>query len=201
VKRIVPFLKIDKGLADSDAGAQIMKPIPNLDDLLARARDRGIFGTKMRSLITLPGAGLEAVVDQQFAVTRQILPTGLVPIVETEIDVHSPRKSEAEEHLESALLAAVNRLDADQLIMLKLTLPETDNQYRALVEHPNVLRVLALSGGYGKEEANDRLARNNGVIASFSRAFTEGLSIQQSTEEFDKALDHAIASIAAASST
>lgn len=201
VKRIVPFLKIDKGLAGEDDGAQVMKPIPNLDDLFARALDNGIFGTKMRSLITLPGAGLEAVVEQQFAIARQILRTGLVPIIEPEVDIHSPRKAEAEDRLTAVLLDEVEKLDADQAVMLKLTLPETDNLYRELVEHPNVLRVLALSGGYSREEACSRLARNHGVIASFSRALTEGLTVQQNAEEFDATLDRAIASIAAASST
>lgn len=201
VKRIVPFLKIDKGLAGEDDGAQVMKPIPNLDDLLARALDNGIFGTKMRSLITLPGAGLDAVVEQQFAIARQILRTGLVPIIEPEVDIHSPRKAEAEDRLTAVLLDEVEKLDADQAVMLKLTLPETDNLYRELVEHPNVLRVLALSGGYSREEACSRLARNHGVIASFSRALTEGLTVQQNAEEFDATLDRAIASIAAASST
>jgi fructose-bisphosphate aldolase class I len=201
VKRIVPFLKIDKGLAGEDDGAQLMKPIPNLDDLLARALDNGIFGTKMRSLITLPGAGLEAVVEQQFAIARQILRTGLVPIIEPEVDIHSPHKAEAENRLTAVLLDEVEKLDADQAVMLKLTLPETDNLYRELVEHPNVLRVLALSGGYSREEACSRLARNHGVIASFSRALTEGLTVQQNAEEFDATLDRAIASIAAASST
>ena len=201
VKRIVPFLKIDKGLAGEDDGAQVMKPIPNLDDLFARALDNGIFGTKMRSLITLPGAGLEAVVEQQFAIARQILRTGLVPIIEPEVDIHSPRKAEAEDRLTAVLLDEVEKLDADQAVMLKLTLPETDNLYRELVEHPNVLRVLALSGGYSREEACSRLARNHGVIASFSRALTEGLTVQQNAEEFDATLDRAIASIVAASST
>ena len=201
VKKIVPFLKIDKGLAGEDDGAQVMKPIPNLDDLFARALDNGIFGTKMRSLITLPGAGLEAVVEQQFAIARQILRTGLVPIIEPEVDIHSPHKAEAEDRLTAVLLDEVEKLDADQAVMLKLTLPETDNLYRELVEHPNVLRVLALSGGYSREEACSRLARNHGVIASFSRALTEGLTVQQNAEEFDTTLDRAIASIAAASST
>ena len=201
IKGIVPFLKVDKGLAAEDGGAQVMKPIPNLDELLTRAVDNGIFGTKMRSVITLPGPGLDAVVEQQFAIARQILSTGLVPIIEPEVDIHSPHKAEAEERLTAALVEGVNKLDADQVVMLKLTLPETDNLYKELVEHPNVLRVLALSGGYSREEACARLARNNGVIASFSRALTEGLTVQQTAEEFDKTLDQSIASIAAASST
>ena len=201
IKGIVPFLKVDKGLAAEDGGAQVMKPIPNLDELLTRAIDNGIFGTKMRSVITLPGPGLYAVVEQQFAIALQILSTGLVPIIEPEVDIHSPHKAEAEERLTAALVEGVNKLDADQMVMLKLTLPETDNLYKELVEHPNVLRVLALSGGYSREEACARLARNNGVIASFSRALTEGLTMQQTAEEFDETLDQSIASIAAASST
>jgi fructose-bisphosphate aldolase class I len=201
VKGIVPFLKVDKGLASEEQGAQVMKPIPNLDDLLARALRNGVFGTKMRSVIKLPGAGLDAVIQQQFAVARQILSAGLLPIIEPEVDIHSPRKAEAEDQLNAGLLDKVNELDADQQVMLKLTLPETDNLYRELVKHPNVLRVLALSGGYSRDEACARLARNDGVIASFSRALTEGLTAQQSDEEFDKTLDRAIGSIAAASST
>jgi fructose-bisphosphate aldolase, class I len=201
VKRIVPILKVDKGLAAEEQGAQVMKPIPGLGDLLARAVDNGIFGTKMRSVIKLPGAGLDAVVEQQFAIARQILSAGLVPIIEPEVDIHSPSKAEAEDQLNAALLDRVNTLDADQHVMLKLTLPETDNLYKQLVEHTNVLRVLALSGGYSREEACARLARNNGVIASFSRALTEGLTAQQTDEEFDKTLDGAIAEIAAASKT
>ena len=200
VKRVVPFLKVDKGLAPEDDGAQVMKPIGNLDDLLARARDNGVFGTKMRSVIKLPGAGLDAVIDQQFAIARQILAAGLVPIIEPEVDIHSPRKAEAEDQLNAALLDGVNRLD-DQMVILKLTLPDSDNLYKQLVEHPNVLRVVALSGGYSREDACERLARNHGVIASFSRALTEGLTAQQSTEEFDATLDESIAMIANASST
>lgn len=201
VKRIVPILKVDKGLADEQHGAQVMKPIPNLDDLLARALDHGIFGTKMRSFIKLPGAGLDAVVQQQFAIARQILATGLVPIIEPEVDINSPRKAEAEGQLKAGLLEEVNKLDDGQAVMLKLTLPDTDNLYGEFVEHPKVLRVLALSGGYSRDEACERLARNNGVIASFSRALTEGLTAQQRPEEFDAVLDKAIAQIAAASST
>jgi fructose-bisphosphate aldolase, class I len=201
VKRIVPILKVDKGLATEDQGAQVMKPIGNLDDLLARAVAHGIFGTKMRSVITRPGAGLDAVVDQQFTIGRQILSAGLVPIIEPEVDIHSPRKVDAETQLKAALLDHVGALAADQVVMLKLTLPDTDNLYRELVEHPKVLRVLALSGGYTRTEACTRLARNHGVIASFSRALTEGLTAQQTAEEFDATLDAAIAEIAAASGT
>ncbi len=201
VKRVVPILKIDKGLADEADGARVMKPIPNLDDLLARALGNGIFGTKMRSFITLPGTGLDAVVEQQFAIARQILAAGLVPIIEPEIDIHSPRKAEAEDQLKAGLLEQVNKLDADKVVMLKLTLPETDNLYKDFVEHPKVLRVLALSGGYSRDEACARLARNNGVIASFSRALTEGLTVDQSPGEFDAMLDKSIAEIYAASNT
>jgi len=201
VKNIVPFLKIDKGLADEKDGAQVMKPMPGLDALLDRAIENGVFGTKERSVIKLPGAGLDAVVAQQFEVAQQVLAKGLVPIVEPEIDIHSPRKAEAEDQLNAVLLDAVNKLADDQVVMLKLTLPDTDNLYKELVEHPKVLRVVALSGGYSRDEACEKLARNNGVIASFSRALTEGLTAQQSDEEFDRTLDAAIAEIAKASST
>ncbi|MDT7762305.1 MAG: fructose-bisphosphate aldolase, class [Mycobacterium sp.] len=201
VKRVVPFLKVDKGLAAEEQGAQVMKPIGGLDGLLARARDNGVFGTKMRSFIKLPGAGLKAVVEQQFEVGRQIIGAGLVPIIEPEIDIHSPRKAQAEDQLNAALHKSVDELGADQVVMLKLTLPDTDNLYRELVEHPKVVRVVALSGGYSRDEACEKLARNNGVIASFSRALTEGLTAQQSDEEFNATLDAAIAEIAKASST
>jgi fructose-bisphosphate aldolase class I len=201
VKNVVPFLKVDKGLSAEERGAQVMKPIPGLDALLDRAVDKGIFGTKMRSVIKLPGEGLAAVVDQQFEIGRQILAKGLVPIIEPEIDITSPQKAEAEDQLSAALLDGLNTLDASQVVMLKLTLPETDNLYRQLVGHPRVLRLVALSGGYSREEACARLARNNGVVASFSRALTEGLSRQQSDEAFDATLDTAIAEIAAASRT
>ncbi len=201
VKNIVPFLKIDKGLADEKDGAQTMKPMPGLDALLDRAVENGVFGTKERSVIKLPGAGLAAVVDQQFEVAQQVLAKGLVPIIEPEVDIHSPRKAEAEDQLKGALLDGVNNLGDDQAVMLKLTLPDTDNLYRELVAHPKVVRVVALSGGYSRDEACEKLARNNGVIASFSRALTEGLTAQQSDEEFNKTLDAAIAQIAKASST
>ena len=201
VKNVVPFLKIDKGLADEQDGAQTMKPMPGLDELLDRAVANGVFGTKKRSVIKLPGAGVDAVVAQQFEIGRQILAKGLVPIIEPEVDINSPRKAEAEDQLNAALLDGVNALDDDQVVMLKLTLPDTDNLYKQLVEHPKVLRVVALSGGYSREEACEKLARNNGVIASFSRALTEGLTAQQSDEEFNATLDAAIAGIAKASST
>jgi fructose-bisphosphate aldolase class I len=201
VKQVVPFLKVDKGLADEKDGAQVMKPIPGLDDLLARARAKGVFGTKMRSVIKLPGAGLDEVVDQQFEIGRQILAAGLVPIIEPEVDIHSPEKAAAEDQLKAAILKALDTLGDDQSVMLKLTLPDVDNHYRELVDHPRVLRVVALSGGYNREDACDKLAANAGVIASFSRALTEGLSAQQSDEEFNAALDAAISAIAKASNS
>ncbi len=201
VKRVVPFLKIDKGLADEQGGAQIMKPMPGLDDLLDRAVANGVFGTKERSFIKLPGAGLDAVVAQQFEVAQQVLAKGLVPIIEPEVDIHSPRKAEAEDQLRAALLDGVNALGDDQAVMVKLTLPDTDNLYSELVAHPKVVRVVALSGGYSRDEACEKLSRNNGVIASFSRALTEGLTAQQSDQEFNATLDAAIAEIAKASST
>lgn len=201
VKNVVPILKIDKGLADEKDGAQVMKPIPNLDALLARALDNGIFGTKMRSFIKLPGRGLDAVVDQQFDIARQILATGLVPIIEPEVDIHSPQKAEAEDQLKARIVERLDTVDANQVVMLKLTLPETDDLYSEFVAHPKVLRVLALSGGYSRDDACARLARDHGVIASFSRALTEGLSVDQSPEEFDAMLDKSIAEIYAASIT
>ena len=201
VKRIVPILKIDKGLNEEKDGAQTMKPMPGLDDLLDRAVANGIFGTKERSVIQLPGAGLDAVVAQQFEVAQQVLAKGLVPIIEPEVDIHSPRKADAEDQLRAALLDGVNSLGDDQAVMLKLTLPDTDNLYSELVTHPKVVRVVALSGGYSRDEACEKLARNNGVIASFSRALTEGLTAQQSDQEFNTTLDAAIAEIAKASST
>jgi fructose-bisphosphate aldolase class I len=202
VKNVVPFLKVDKGLADEANGVQLMKPIPDLDALLARARDKGVFGTKMRSMIKLADeAGIKATVDQQFEIGLQIVASGLVPILEPEVDIHSPDKAEAEAVLKAALLEQLGQLRPDQYVMFKLTLPEVDNLYADFVEHPNVVRVVALSGGYSREEANARLARNHGVVASFSRALTEGLSAQQSDEAFDAALDEAIASIFEASVT
>jgi fructose-bisphosphate aldolase class I len=202
VKQVVPFLKVDKGLADEAGGAQVMKPMPGLDELLQRAVGKGVFGTKMRSVIKLADqAGVDAVVDQQFEVGRQILGAGLVPIIEPEIDIHSPQKAEAEAMLKAAILNQLDRLSPDQQVMLKLTLPEQDDFYADLVEHPKVLRLVALSGGYTRDDANARLARNKGVIASFSRALTEGLSAQQSDDDFDAALDASIKSIFEASIT
>lgn len=202
VKRVVPFLKVDKGLADEADGAQLMKPMPDLDALCARAVDKGIFGTKMRSVIKVADeAGIAANVAQQFDVARQILGHGLVPIIEPEVDINSPSKGAAEELLQAAILAELESIPEPQQVMLKLTLPEQDDFYRPLVDHPKVLRVVALSGGYSREDANARLSRNPGVIASFSRALTQGLSAQQSDAEFDAALDAAVASIHEASST
>jgi len=201
-KKVVPFLKIDKGLADDADGVQVMKPNPDLDALLARAAAKGIFGTKMRSVIKVANEkGIKAVVAQQFEVGRQILRAGLVPIIEPEVDIHSPSKAEAEVILKRELLAELNQQPADQPVLLKLTLPETDGFYDELVAHPSVLRVVALSGGYSREEANARLSRNLGVIASFSRALTEGLSAQQSDAEFNAAIDASIGEIYAASIT
>jgi fructose-bisphosphate aldolase class I len=202
VKRVVPILKVDKGLADEADGVQLMKPNPDLDALLRKAKAKGIFGTKMRSVIKQANAqGISAVVAQQFEVGRQIIAAGLVPIIEPEVDIHCPDKAAAEALLKTALLTALDGLDDGQLVMLKLTLPETDNFYLECVDHPNVLKVVALSGGYSRDEANTRLSRNNGVVASFSRALVEGLSAKQSDAEFDAMLGAAVDSIHAASIT
>ena len=201
-KQVIAILKVDKGLADEADGVQLMKPMPELDALLAKAQSNGIFGTKMRSVIKVANAkGVSEVVAQQFAVGRQILAAGLVPIIEPEVDINSPSKREAEVLLKAALLKELDAQPADQPVMLKLTLPEEDNFYLDLVKHPSVLRVVALSGGYSRDDANTKLGKNNGVIASFSRALTEGLSAQQSDTAFNAALDSAIASIYAASNT
>jgi fructose-bisphosphate aldolase class I len=201
-KRVVPFLKVDKGLADEVDGVQVMKPMPGLDSLLDRGLAKGIFGTKMRSVIKLANpSGIDRVVDQQFEVGRQILAKGLVPIIEPEVDIHSPEKSRAEDLLKAAILRHLGSQPASAPVMLKLTLPDADGFYADLVAHPSVLRVVALSGGYSREDANARLSRNAGMIASFSRALTVGLSAVQSDAEFDAALDAAIAGIYAASLT
>ena len=201
-KQVVPFLKVDKGLADEVDGAQVMKPMPGLDELLARALEHGVFGTKMRSVIKLANAaGVAAVVNQQFEVGRQILDAGLVPIIEPEVDIHSPEKQAAEDLLKAALTAHLDALPDGQQVMLKLTLPSTDDFYLDLVNHPRILRVVALSGGYSRQEADALLRRNHGVIASFSRALTEGLSAQQTDEEFNATLDATIQSIYDASIT
>ena len=202
VKHVVPILKVDKGLVDEADGVQLMKPMAGLDALLVRALAKGIFGTKMRSVIKLANeAGVAAIVAQQFEVGKQILGAGLVPIIEPEIDIKSPQKAEAETLLKAAILVELDQLPDEQSVMLKLTLPEVDDFYGELIKHPRVLRVAALSGGYSRDEANARLARNHDMIASFSRALTEGLSAQQSDDEFDAALDQSIASIFAASTT
>lgn len=201
-KKVIPFLKVDKGLADEVNGAQVMKPMPELDQLLSKAVAKGIFGTKMRSVIKLADRkGIEAVVAQQFQVGRQILKAGLVPIIEPEVDIHSPNKAEAEAILKECLLTELAQQPASAPIMLKLTLPETDGFYSDLVAHASVLRVVALSGGYSRVDANARLARNKGMIASFSRALTEGLSAKQSEAEFNAVLDESIESIFQASLT
>ena len=200
VKQVVPFLKIDKGLADEVNGTQVMKPNPGLAALLARAKTKGIFGTKMRSVIKHANAqGIEDVVNQQFAVGKEILAAGLMPIIEPEVDINATDKAGAEKLLSAALVKQLDALPAGQQVMLKLTLPSVDDFYANLVKHPKVLRVVALSGGYSRDDADAMLARNHGVIASFSRALTEGLTSQQSDQEFNTALGGAIASIYAAS--
>jgi fructose-bisphosphate aldolase class I len=202
VKKVVPFLKVDKGLAEEANGVQVMKPMPGLDALLARAKTKGIFGTKMRSVVKhADPKGVADVVQQQFAIGKQILAAGLVPIIEPEVDIHAADKQGAESLLKTAILRELDALPADQRVMLKLTIPSVDDFYADLVRLPKVLRVVALSGGYSREEANALLARNHGVIASFSRALTEGLTAQQTDQQFNAALDGAIASIYAASVT
>ncbi len=202
VKDVVPFLKVDKGLADEVEGAQVMKPMPGLDELLDRAVAKGVFGTKMRSVISSADPkGIDAVVTQQFDVGNQILAKGLVPIIEPEIDIHAADKPEAEVLLRDAIVARLDDFGNGQRVMLKLTIPSEDGFYAGLIADPRVLRVVALSGGYPRDEANERLARNPGMIASFSRALTEGLTAQQSDDEFDAELGTAIDSIVAASKT
>ena len=201
-KQVVPFLKVDKGLASVENGVQLMKPMPGLDATLERARALGIFGTKMRSVVKDANAdGIQAIVDQQFEVGKQIVGHGLVPILEPEVDIHCADKAEAEQLLLTGLMAGLDALADDQKVMLKLTLPEVDGFYTPCIEHPNVLKVVALSGGYSRDEANARLSRQPGMVASFSRALVEGLSAQQSDEEFNAGLDTAIESIFQASMT
>ena len=201
-KRVVPFLKVDKGLAPEADGVQLMKPMPELDGLLERAKANGVFGTKMRSVIKLANpAGIKAIVDQQFEIGRRIVAAGLVPIIEPEIDIHSPEKAEAEALLKAELLAHLDRLGPDERVMFKLTLPEEDDFYAECVSHPKLLKLVALSGGYTREEANARMSRNRGVVASFSRALTEGLNAGQSETEFNAMLDSSIESIFQASQT
>jgi fructose-bisphosphate aldolase class I len=202
VKHVVPFLKVDKGLADQTDGVHLMKPMPQLAALLKKANEKHIFGTKMRSFINQANAaGIQAIVNQQFEVAAQIIAAGLVPIVEPEVDIHCPEKAKAEALLKNAILEKLNKLPAGQLVMLKLTLPEQDDIYIDLVRHPKVLKVVALSGGYSREEGYNRLRRNHGIIASFSRALVEGLSVQQSDAEYNALLDAAIQSIFDASTT
>ena len=202
VKGVVPFLKVDKGLADEQDGVQLMKPMPQLDALLKKAVSKHVFGTKMRSVIKLANpAGIQAVVKQQFEIGKQIIAAGLVPIIEPEVDIKSPQKAEAEKLLKAAILAELNKLDAKQVVMLKLTLPEQDDFYKDLIAHRNVLKVVALSGGYHLPEANARLSRQHGMVASFSRALAEGLSAQQSDADFNAKLDATIESIYQASKT
>lgn len=201
-KNIVPFLKVDKGLSEQDRGVQLMKPIPELDSLLGKATSHGVFGTKMRSVIKLAdSAGVTDIVDQQFDVGRTIIAAGLVPILEPEVDIHSPEKSEAEILLRSAISAQLDQLTHEQNVMLKLTLPSEPDFYAGIAAHPRVVRVVALSGGYSRDDANAKLAQNRGVIASFSRALTEGLSAQQSDAEFNATLGSSIESIYQASTT
>lgn len=199
-KNVVPFLKVDKGLADESNGVQLMKPMPELDALLDKANAQDVFGTKMRSVVKEANAeGIKAVVAQQFEIGKQIIAAGLVPIIEPEVDINCPQKADAEALLKTELMAQLDALNADQLVMLKLTLPEADNFYKECIDHGNVVKVVALSGGYSREESNRRLSNNNGMIASFSRALTEGLSAQQSDEEFTTAIDATIESIYQAS--
>jgi len=202
VKRVVPFLKVDQGLAAEKDGVQLMKPMPSLAALLDKAKAKRIFGTKMRSVIKQADeAGIKNIVLQQFEIARQIISADLVPIIEPEIDIHCPEKGKAEQLLKAAILEKVNELPVGQFVMLKLTLPEQNDFYAELVKHPKVLRVAALSGGYSREEANNRLRKNHGVVASFSRALVEGLTAQQSDAEFNAMLDKSIQSIFDASNT
>jgi len=202
VKNVVPILKVDKGLADEKNGVQLMKPMPDLDALLKKAKSKNIFGTKMRSVIKQANPdGVAAVVKQQFEIGKQIIAAGLVPIIEPEVDIHCPDKARAEALLKAAIMAELDALDDKQTVMLKLTLPEQDNFYRECIEHPRVLKVVALSGGYSRAEADAKLTRNNGMVASFSRALAEGLTAQQTDDEFNAMLDNSIQSIFDASNT
>jgi fructose-bisphosphate aldolase, class I len=202
LKHVVPFLKVDKGVAAEKDGVQLMKPMPELAALLDKAKAKGIFGTKMRSVIKQANAaGIKNIVSQQFEVAGQIIDAGLLPIIEPEVDIRCPERARAEEFLKAAILAELDELPAGQSVMLKLTLPERDDFYADCTRHPNVLRLVALSGGFTREEANDRLRRNHGVVASFSRALVEGLSVQQSDTEFNAMLDASIESIFEASNT
>jgi len=202
VKNVVPFLKVDKGLADEENGAKLMKPMPGLDELLERAKEKAIFGTKMRSVIEQSNEkGIEANISQQFEIGRKIVAAGFVPIIEPEVNIHCPDKAAAEDILHARIMDELNGLGEGETIMLKLTLPEKDNLYADCIAHSNVARVVALSGGYTRQEANSRLSRQKGMVASFSRALTEGLTAQQSDEEFNAVLESSIASIFEASNT
>ena len=199
-KQVVPFLKVDKGLADEVNGSQLMKPMPELDDLLKRANERNIFGTKMRSVIKgYNEEAIKEVVKQQFDIGKQIIKADLVPIIEPEVDIHSEEKAKIESFMKEEILSELNKLDSEELVMLKLTIPTEANLYKELVEHPNVIRVVALSGGYTTEDANNKLKQNDGVIASFSRALTQDLRVDQSDETFDETLAKAVKSIYEAS--
>ncbi len=202
VKNVVPFLKVDKGLHDEEHGVQLMKPMPGLAALLGKAKASGVFGTKMRSVIKQANPhGITAIVKQQFEIGKEIVASGFVPIIEPEVDIHCPDKAEAETILHARIMEQLAALNKDQLVMLKLTLPEKDNLYADCIEHPNIVRVVALSGGYSRDEANERLSRNHKMVASFSRALSEGLKAQQSDDEFNAMLDGSIAAIYAASNT
>ncbi|MEB8127431.1 fructose bisphosphate aldolase [Staphylococcus succinus] len=195
-KGVVPFLKVDKGLAEEKDGVQLMKPMPDLDDLLRRANEHKIFGTKMRSnILELNKEGIDSVVKQQFEVAKQIIAAGLVPIIEPEVNINAEEKAEIEAYLTDAILEELNKLDEDQLVMLKLSIPTNVNQFQSLINHPNVVRVVALSGGYSREHANEVLKQNEGLIASFSRALINDLNVNQSEEEFDKILAETVDSI------
>ncbi|WP_271853778.1 fructose bisphosphate aldolase [Planococcus maritimus] len=201
-KGVVPFLKIDKGLADEQNGVQLMKPNPNLNELLTRAVERNVFGTKMRSVIKEPNEdGIKQVVDQQFEVAKEVIAAGLVPIIEPEVDINSANKEQIEAMLNDEILSHLDKLSDDEYVMLKLTIPSLANFYKELIDHPRVVRVVALSGGYPREEANEKLAENNGLIASFSRALSEGLNADQADEDFNATLDQSIKGIYEASIT
>lgn len=201
-KGVAPFLKVDKGLADEENGVQVMKPMPNLDDLLKRANERNIFGTKMRSVIKEANAeGIKKVVEQQFEVGKQILAAGLVPILEPEVDINSTDKEQSEKILKEEMLKHLDSLNEDQNVMIKITIPSENNYYKEMIDHPRVVRVVALSGGYKRDDANEKLAANNGLIASFSRALSEGVNASQTDEEFNAMLENSIKGIYEASIT
>lgn len=199
-KEIIPILKVDNGLMDLENGVQLMKSIPKLTELLIRAKEKNIFGTKMRSVIKeVNEIGIKAIVEQQFEIGKTIIEAGFIPIIEPEVDIHTVNKDKAEEILKKELLEQLNKLDKDSLVMLKLTIPNIDNFYEELINHPNIVRVVALSGGYTREDANEKLRRNKKLIASFSRALTEGLSVDQNDDDFNLLLNQSIESIYEAS--